>query len=95
VAVEVCIYTQTNLETYSLDLSKFCEEKIIEVYAILIKVSNYFITILCIYRAPSGDFKQFLEHFDFILKHSYKPSIEFICGDFNVNFLVESNDILQ
>jgi hypothetical protein len=67
-----------------------------EVCATQIKVNNYFITILCIYRSPSADFDQFLEQLDMMLKYSYKPSTGFIlCRDLNVIFLLDSNNTFQ
>ena len=45
--------------------------------------------ILCLYRAPTGDFNQFIKKLDISLKHLFKPKTEFvICGDINTEFLV-------
>ena len=52
--------------------------------------------IICVYRAPSGDFHQFLRLLDLILLSLYKPKTEFvICGDINVDYLSDSDRKLQ
>jgi hypothetical protein len=48
--------------------------------------------VLSIYIAPTGDFNQFLKKLDDNLKYLYKPKTEFlICGDINMDYLLESN----
>jgi hypothetical protein len=48
--------------------------------------------VLSIYRAPTGDFNQFLKKIDDTLKYLYKPKTEFlICGDINTVYLLESS----
>ena len=43
-----------------------------------------------------GNFGEFVEQLDLILKYLYKPKFEFvICGDFNVNFLIDSSSARQ
>ena len=44
---------------------------------------------MAIYRAPSGDFKMFMDGFDSIIMKIYK--IGLVCGDFNVNYLLEND----
>jgi hypothetical protein len=49
------------------------------------------IVIICVYRSPAGNFRQFLNTPDITLKHLYKPKTEFlICGDVHVNYLSDS-----
>jgi endonuclease/exonuclease/phosphatase family metal-dependent hydrolase len=51
---------------------------------------NFF--IICVYRAPSGDFNLFLQLFDEALKSLYKPKVEFLlCGDLNIDYLSNSS----
>jgi hypothetical protein len=51
---------------------------------------------LCIYRSPYGNFDEFAEQLEIILKYLFKPKSEIIlCGDFNVNFLVNSSTAHQ
>jgi exonuclease III len=91
----VCMYIKINLESTVIDLTQYCIEKVIEVCAAQIKVSNHFIILLCIYRS-SGNFGEFVEQLDLILKYLYKSEFEFvICGDFNVNFLIDSSSAQQ
>ena len=48
--------------------------------------------ILSLYRAPTGDFKQFIKKIDDALKYLYKPKAKLlICGDINTDYLIESN----
>jgi len=50
------------------------------------------VIVLCIYRAPTGDFNHFLKKLDDTLKYLYKPKAEFIlCGDINTDYLHDSN----
>jgi hypothetical protein len=48
--------------------------------------------MLSLYRAPTGDFNQFIKNLDDTLEYLYKPKPEFlIYGDINTNYLIESN----
>jgi hypothetical protein len=50
------------------------------------------ICVLTLYRAPSGNFDQFLNRLEPILSMLHSPKTEFIiCGDISVNYLVDSN----
>jgi hypothetical protein len=77
-----------NLSQYSIvKFTEFCTVKII--------IGNH-PRILCIYRAPSGKFGEFVVQLDLILKYVYKPKLKLIiCGDFNVNFLIGSSSAQQ
>ena len=47
--------------------------------------------ILSLYRAPIGDFNQFIKNLD-VVKHLYKPKTKFlICGDIHTNYLIAIN----
>ena len=47
--------------------------------------------IICVYRAPSGYFPQFLRLLETLLMSLYRPMIEFvICGDINIDYLSEN-----
>ncbi|GFG31309.1 hypothetical protein Cfor_12872 [Coptotermes formosanus] len=85
-----------NLESDAIDLTQYCIEKVIEACAVQIKVGFHSVILLCIYRSPSGNFGEFVEQLDRILKYLYKPKFELIiCGDFNVNFLIDSSPVQQ
>jgi hypothetical protein len=52
----------------------------------------YNLTVLIMYRVPSGDVNEFLRRLDATLKYLYDPKCEFLmCGDINVNYLNENN----
>jgi hypothetical protein len=78
------------------DLSQYGIEKVIKVCAVQIKIGNHLIILLCIYRSPCGNFGEFVVQLDLILKYLQKPKLEFImCGDFNVNFFIDSSSAQQ
>jgi hypothetical protein len=88
----VCIFVQKDLFFNCVDLSKFCEEKTVELCAIQLESQGKHFVILCVYRAPSGDFNLFLQLFDEALKSLYTPKVEFlICGDLNTDYLSNSS----
>jgi len=48
--------------------------------------------ILTIYRSPRGDFTNFLNQLDLILQKLYSNKYNIvICGDINVNYLIDNN----
>jgi hypothetical protein len=64
----------------------------LEICAIQLETKSSNLIILSLYRAPSGDFQQFLRGFYDILKHLYNPKNEFlICGDINIDYLNQNN----
>jgi len=51
------------------------------------------ISVLTLYRAPSGNFGSFLLKLDTILQSLYTLKLHFIiCGDININYLNESEN---
>jgi len=49
--------------------------------------------ILTIYRSPSGNFTNFLNQLDLILEKLYSNKYNIIiCGDVNVNYLIDNNN---
>jgi exonuclease III len=87
-----CTYVRKDVYYKSLDLTRYCEEKHLEICAIQIEsVTNQQI-IVCVYRSPSGNFHQFLRLFEIMLMSLYRPKTEFvICGDVNTNYLSDSS----
>jgi hypothetical protein len=60
-------------------------------HATLAQAPNVQFYIFSIYRAPSGNFNNFLQKSDGILKLSVSSNSEFIiCGDFNINYLADT-----
>jgi hypothetical protein len=78
-----------------IDLSQCCIEKFIEECAAQINIVDRFIILLCMYRSPSEKFGEFAVQLDLILKYLYTPKLEFICGDFNIIFLIDSLSFAQ
>jgi hypothetical protein len=63
-------------------------EKDIEACAIKLILTSITMTILAVYRSPSGNFSNLLQKFDNILNILHKNKAEFIIyGDVNINYL--------
>jgi hypothetical protein len=84
----VCIFAQESLEFSPISLDKYCVEKDIEICALKVLNAPIHITILAMYRAPSGNFNIFFKNLETILNLCYtNNSILVICGDININYL--------
>jgi len=56
----------------------------------------FLLCILAIYRSPRGDFTDFLKLLDLILQKLYNNKYNIVvCGDENVNYLIENNQRSQ
>jgi exonuclease III len=92
----VSIYIQDTLTYSNINLLKYNKEQDIEICAIQLNTQVNTVIILCLYRAPSGNFENFLNMLDKILYSLYKPKNEFIiCGDININYMETSNNKKQ
>jgi exonuclease III len=88
----VSIFVHETLSFTTIDLSEFCIDQDIEICAIKLHFSFGNFCIMSVYRAPSGNFIHFLSSLDSILNQLYNNSSNFIiCGDFNINYLDNSN----
>jgi hypothetical protein len=58
--VYVCIYVQKSIQFTKINNTVDCKEKDLELCGIQVNSLN--MCIVCIYRAPSGDFIYFLEN---------------------------------
>jgi len=68
-----------------------CKEQDIEVCALNLELIPSNIKIMTIYRALTGNFEIFLKKLDTILSTLYKTDLKLIiCGDININYLVDS-----
>jgi exonuclease III len=86
-----CIYVHNNLSAINIDLDKFCNDKDIEACAVSVNKANFEICIVAIYRSPSDNYDKFLDKLELILlKFSKKKTKVVICGDFNVNYMVNT-----
>jgi hypothetical protein len=87
----VCIFVHEKLKFSDVNLNEFCEEEDLEVCAVKLPFPSGNICTLAIYRAPFGNFLHFLNGLDAILKFLYDTNSKFIiCGDMNVNYLVDN-----
>jgi hypothetical protein len=68
----VCTFTRKDLFYSKTDVSYFCDEKHFETCAVQTEIKGFHIIIICIYRFPSGDFRQFLRLVDSTLKSLHK-----------------------
>ena len=80
-----------DLNVNKTDISHTCREKDLEICVVELETEASKLIILSMYRAPTGDFNQFLKKLD-TLKYLIKPKTEFLlCGDINTDYLLDSN----
>jgi exonuclease III len=92
----VCIFVRKDQCFNKTDISHHCKEQDLAICAIQLDIKTCKLIIISLYRAPSGDFNQFLKRLDTTLKYLYNPKSEIlICGDININYLNESNQKKQ
>ena len=83
----VAIFVQKPYQFVVLDVSEYCREQDVEVCALRVSPSSLtHLTVLTVYRSPTGDFNIFLQYIDRVLKLISKHPVNIILtGDFNVN----------
>jgi hypothetical protein len=90
------IYVHDSLQYTNIVLSAYCKEKDIEICAVKLFMNSLNILIITIYRAPSGNFKYFLQQLHNILQaFSTLASHTIICGDLNINYLTKNSQRRQ
>jgi diphthamide synthase (EF-2-diphthine--ammonia ligase) len=63
----------------------------VEIYAVELVTKLSKLIILSLYRAPTGNFNQFIKNLDYALKHLYKHTVELlICGDIKTDYLIKT-----
>jgi len=88
----VCIFDRKDPNINKTDITHTFREKDLEICAVELETEASKVIVLSVYRAPTGDFNQFLKKLDDTLKFLYKPKTEFLlCGDINVNYLHDNN----
>ena len=88
----VRILVRKGLAFSTLMLDKFCRE----VCAVKLHIFSLVFCILCVYRPPSGNISYFLNSLESILNQLFMNPINLIiCGNFNINYLVNTNTKLQ
>jgi hypothetical protein len=92
----VITYVHNSLKFTNIDLSEYCKEKDIEICAVKLTIHSLNMTLITIYRFPSGNFTFFLQNLNNVLQSLYTPSTHIIiCGDLNINYLVENDQRKQ
>jgi DNA modification methylase len=87
----VYIYICKSYQYINLDLDKYCSEQDIEVCAIRLSQNSINLYVLSIYISPSGNLDVFIERLEELLnKISRDQDNIVICGDFNVNFIINN-----
>ena len=83
-----CVYVHESLDFKNINMQKYCSKQDIELAAIQIKKRKGNIIIICIYRAPTGNFDIFLHNLEIVLHTYYTHTTDIIiCGDININYL--------
>jgi hypothetical protein len=68
----VCIYVHKSLKFSNINLLKYSNEQDIEIAATQLNIHRRKVIIICIYRAPYGNFECFLNKLKIILNYLYK-----------------------
>jgi exonuclease III len=85
-----CIFVHKSIKFSKRNISKYCLDQDFEACVVKIRTIKLNVYIFSIYRAPSGNFNNFLQKLDNILKLYVSSNSEFIiCGDFNINYLAD------
>ena len=86
------IFVYRNLKYNNLNIDEYNINTDIEACAIQLDSTFNKLCILAIYRSPNGDFTNFLKRLDMILQKLYNNKYNIvICGDVNVNYLMDNN----
>jgi len=89
----IYIYIYIYIYTRLINLTKYSKDQDLEICAIKLHTPLKNIIIICLYRAPVGNFKNFLDTMEKILDLLHKPNTEFIiCGDININYVEANNN---
>jgi exonuclease III len=92
----VIIYVHNSLQYTNIDLSEYCKEQDIEICAVKLIINSLNMFIITIYRAPTGNFNYIVQKLDNILQSFSTPASHIIiCGDLNINYLVQNEQKKQ
>ena len=67
----MCIFVRKDLNFNKIDISHTCREKDLEICAVELEIETSKLIVLSIYRAPTGDFNQFLKKLDHMSRISF------------------------
>lgn len=85
------IFIHSGINYKVKNVTKMSIDSIFEVTAVDIENNSNFLTLSCLYRAPSSDFNTFSERLECYLNKFVKYNQAHIfCGDFNINFICDS-----
>ena len=84
------IYALNGLICSKIDMSNYCKDQDIEICMLKMNFMSVRLHILVVCRAATGDFNFFLNQLDYSIKSIYKTNLNLIiCGDININYLLE------
>jgi len=85
-----CIYAKKNIHTKDVNyLQGMSVEKDFEMSVSEVVTHGYI--VVCIYRSPDGNFRVFLNNLELIIqKIQSKRKKILLCGDWNLNFLIDN-----
>ena len=87
----VAMYVHKNIQCTKVSIDTYCKEKDIEICMIKFTYHELKISIITLYRSPTGNFDSFLCNLEGVLQVLYDPTIAIIiCGDINVDYRVEN-----
>jgi len=76
-----------------INTEKSCKDKELEACALNLVFLSIKACIIAVYRSPNGNFQYLIKGLDNIIKKIYKPDVQLIiCGDININYLIESKE---
>ena len=78
-----------------MDLSSHCKEQDIEICAIKLAHSSLNVYVLSLYRSLTRNFDTFIEKLEILNLLFLNPVNLIICGDFNVNFMIDNTKKYQ
>lgn len=88
-----CIFAREDLIIKKLDFVEYTLERVFEVCGLICRTNVFQFVVINIYRPPQSSFNAFYAMLTRLLHATFrKDSTYFICGDFNVNFNVESSE---
>jgi exonuclease III len=87
----VAIFVHKNIQYSNINIDKYCKETDIEICALKLAYHELKICIITLYRSPTGDIYFFLSKLDRVLHLLHNLTLHIIiCGDINIDYLVES-----
>jgi exonuclease III len=92
IKVGFCVFVHKTTSFYIINIHDFCKDKDLEASALRLEFQPTKICIIQIYRSPSGNLQFFLNGLESIIKKLHKLNLHFIiCGDININYLIETH----